>query len=90
MNENLEDRKNDEQQIKDHRRTSDEGEVVLMPMCGAVKDLPDFFELLGKMSDLEKQNNGLEEGAGDGIAYGITTTVNYAGMIYNNQVPKDA
>ncbi|MGN7761126.1 ABC transporter substrate-binding protein [Paenibacillus sp. 22594] len=79
-----------EDQIKIRMSTNDYGDVLLLPTSVAIKDLPDFFEPLGKMSDLEKQYTGLEERSVDGISYGIPITVNFSGVIYNKQVFKDA
>ncbi|MRN55957.1 ABC transporter substrate-binding protein [Paenibacillus monticola] len=79
-----------EDQIKIRMSTNDYGDVLLLPTSVAIKDLPDFFEPLGKMSDLEQQYTGLEERTVDGISYGIPITVNFSGVIYNKQVFKDA
>lgn len=79
-----------EDQIKIRMGTSDYGDVLLLPTSVAIKDLPEFFEPLGKMSDLEQQYTGLEERTVDGISYGIPVTVNFSGVIYNKQVFKDA
>lgn len=87
---NFEALSNYEDQIKIRMSTSDYGDVLLLPTSVAIKDLPDFFEPLGKKSDLEQQYTGLEERTVDGISYGIPITVNFSGVIYNKQVFKDA
>lgn len=87
---NFEALSNYEDQIKIRMSTSDYGDVLLLPTSVAIKDLPEFFEPLGKMSDLEQQYTGLEERTVDGISYGIPVTVNFSGVIYNKQVFKDA
>ncbi|WP_151737786.1 ABC transporter substrate-binding protein [Paenibacillus tengchongensis] len=79
-----------EDQIKIRMSTEDYGDVLLLPTSIAVKDLPDFFEPLGQLSEMEKTYTSLEERAVDGVAYGIPITVNYSGVIYNKQVFKDA
>jgi raffinose/stachyose/melibiose transport system substrate-binding protein len=81
---------NYEDQIKIRMSTRDYGDVLLLPTSVPIKDLPDFFEPLGKMADLEKQYTGLEERTVDGISYGIPMTINFSGVIYNKQVFKDA
>ncbi|NQX47766.1 extracellular solute-binding protein [Paenibacillus tritici] len=87
---NFEALSNYEDQIKIRMSTSDYGDVLLLPTSVPIKDLPEFFEPLGAMSDLEQQYTGLEERTVDGIAYGIPITVNFSGVIYNKQVFKDA
>lgn len=79
-----------EDQIKIRMSTSDYGDVLLLPTSIAVKDIPDFFEPLGKLEEMSKQYTGLEERAVDGVAYGIPMTINFNGIIYNKQVFKDA
>lgn len=79
-----------EDQIKIRMSTDDYGDVLLLPTSIAVKDIPDFFEPLGKLEDLEKQYTGLEDRTVDGISYGIPMTINFSGVIYNKQVFKDA
>lgn len=79
-----------EDQIKIRMSTSDYGDVLLLPTSIAIKDIPDFFEPLGTLEDMQKQYTGVEERAVDGMAYGIPMTINFNGVIYNKQVFKDA
>lgn len=79
-----------EDQIKIRMSTSDYGDVLLLPTSIAIKDIPDFFEPLGTLEDMQKQYTGVEERAVDGMAYGIPMTINFNGIIYNKQVFKDA
>jgi len=79
-----------EDQIKIRMSTSDYGDVLLIPTSVAIKDIPDFFEPLGKLADMSKEYTGVEERAVNGEAYGIPTNINFNGVIYNKQVFKDA
>ncbi|ASA19957.1 ABC transporter substrate-binding protein [Paenibacillus donghaensis] len=79
-----------EDQIKIRMSTEDYGDVLLLPTSVAIKDMPDFFEPLGQLAEMEQQYTGLEERAVDGVAYGIPITINYTGVIYNKKVFQDA
>lgn len=79
-----------EGQIKVRMNSSDYGDVLLLPTSVPLADLPQFFEPLGNYEDMKKQYNGLEERVVDGKVYGIPTTINYSGIVYNKKVFKDA
>lgn len=81
---------NYEDQIKIRMSTDDYGDVLLIPTSIAIKDIPDFFEPLGKLTDLEKTYIAVDERAVDGVAYGLPVTVNYSGVIYNKKVFESA
>ncbi|GGF74517.1 sugar ABC transporter substrate-binding protein [Paenibacillus albidus] len=81
---------NYEDQIKIRMSTEDYGDVLLLPTSVKIHDLPDFFEPLGKLADMEKEYTGLEERQVDGTVYGVPITINYSGLIYNKKVFSDA
>lgn len=79
-----------EGQIKVRMNSSDYGDVLLLPTSIPLADTPQFFEPLGNFEDMKKQYNGLEERTVDGKVYGIPTTINYSGLVYNKKVFADA
>lgn len=79
-----------EGQIKVRMNSSDYGDVLLLPTSIPLADTPQFFEPLGNFEDMKKQYNGLEERTVDGKVYGIPTTINFNGLVYNKKVFADA
>ncbi len=79
-----------EGQIKVRMNSNDYGDVLLLPTSIPLADTPQFFEPLGDFDEMKKQYNGLEERTVDGKVYGIATTINFNGIVYNKQVFEDA
>jgi len=79
-------------QTKIRMNTEDYGDVLLIPDDVPVQDLPDFFEPLGTVDEMEKEWIGVNEAekAYDGITYGIPNMVNAQGIVYNKEVFKEA
>lgn len=78
--------------IRTRMNTKDYGDVLFIPfsMNANPKEYADFFEPLGKVEELEKQYIDVTEADYDGIAYGIPTALNSLGIIYNEDVLKEA
>ena len=78
--------------IRTRMNTKDYGEVLFIPfsMNANPKEYADFFEPLGKVEELEKEYIDVTEADYDGIAYGIPTALNSLGIIYNEDVLKEA
>ncbi|MDQ0225389.1 sugar ABC transporter substrate-binding protein [Bacillus sp. 7586-K] len=77
-------------QITPRMNTQDYGDVLLIPTQVPIKDIPNFFEPLGKLEDMEKDYMGVEERAVDGTVYGIPIAVTYTGVVYNKKVFEEA
>lgn len=78
--------------IRTRMNTKDYGDVLFIPfsMNANPKEYADFFEPLGKAEELEKEYIDVTEADYDGIAYGIPTALNSLGIIYNEDVLKEA
>lgn len=78
--------------IRTRMNTKDYGDVLFIPfsMNANPKEYADFFEPLGKVEELEKEYIDVTEADYDGIAYGIPTALNSLGIIYNEDVLKEA
>ena len=70
--------------------TSDYGDVLVIPRTVNLDQLPNFFTDLGTVADLGKTYNYINEAAYDGEVYGIATTGNAQGIVYNKKVWADA
>src|SRR5579871_4979278 len=63
--------------------TKDYGDVLNIPPSVSNDKFADFFSVLGTVDDLSKKYNFVNNGAYDGNVYGLATTGNANGMIYN-------
>lgn len=70
--------------------TTDYGDVLNIPPSVTADKFPDFFTPLGSVADLGKKYQFINEGAYNGTVYGIATTGNANGLIYNKDVFKAA
>ena len=66
--------------------TTDYGDVLNIPPSVPANKFPDFFSPLGTVADLGQKYNFINEGAYDGTVYGIATTGNANGLLYNKEV----
>jgi ABC-type glycerol-3-phosphate transport system substrate-binding protein len=77
-------------QITPRMNTEDYGDVLLMAPQVPIEDIPNFFEPLGKLAEMEKDYMGVEERTVDGTVYGIPIAVTYTGVVYNKKVFAEA
>ncbi|MBI1279260.1 MAG: extracellular solute-binding protein [Anaerolineaceae bacterium] len=70
--------------------TTDYGDVLNIPPSVPADKFPQFFSVLGTVDELGQKYNFINEGAYDGNVYGIATTGNANGMLYNKDVFKAA
>src|ERR1044071_3545989 len=70
--------------------TTDYGDVLNIPPSVSADKFSQFFSPLGTVDDLGQKYNFINEGAYDGTVYGIATTGNANGMLYNKDVFKAA
>ncbi|MEO8606548.1 MAG: extracellular solute-binding protein [Chloroflexota bacterium] len=66
--------------------TTDYGDVLNIPPSLSADKYPDFFTPLGTVDDLGAKYQFINEGAYDGMVYGIATTGNANGLLYNKEV----
>ncbi len=66
--------------------TTDYGDVLNIPPSLSADKFPQFFTPLGTVDELGKKYNFINEGAYDGTVYGIATTGNANGLLYNKEV----
>lgn len=78
--------------IRTRMNTKDYGDVLFIPfsMNANPSEYKDFFEPLGKVDELDDEYIDVTEADYDGIAYGIPTALNSLGIIYNEDVLKEA
>ncbi len=75
------------------RMTSgDYGDVLLVPfsMTSKPEELPNFIEPLGTESEIAKKYNFADQAMYEGKTYALPISVNTLGMLYNEDVFKDA
>lgn len=77
-------------EIMPRMNTKEYGDVLLIPVQVPIENIPDYFEPLGSLEDMEKEYRGVEERAVNGTVYGIPIAVNYTGIIYNKAVFEEA
>jgi raffinose/stachyose/melibiose transport system substrate-binding protein len=77
-------------EVATRMNTKDYGDVLNIPPSVPASKFPDFFTSLGTVADLGKKYQFINEGAYDGNVYGIATTGNANGMLYNKEVFKAA
>ena len=79
-------------QTKTRMSSTEYGDVLMIPNTLSIDEWPNYFEPLGKESDLSKKYYGLD-GMGDqfgGTIYGIPSAMNCSGMVYNKKLFKEA
>ena len=78
--------------ISTRMNTKDYGDVFFVPfsMSGNPSDYHNYLEPLGKVDELEKEYIDVTEADYDGIAYGLPAAVNSLGIVYNEDVLKEA
>lgn len=77
-------------EVKIRMNTQDYGDVLLIPNDIPTNQLPDFFEPLGMVDELNDKYNFVTEKAFDGQVYGIPVTGNAHGIVYNKAVFEEA
>jgi len=77
-------------EIMPRMNTKEYGDVLLIPVQIPIENIPDYFEPLGSLEDMEKDYRGVEERAVNGTVYGIPIAVTYTGVIYNTAVFEEA
>lgn len=77
-------------EVATRMNTKDYGDVLNIPPSVSNDKFPDFFTPLGTVADLGKKYQFINEGAYNGTVYGIATTGNANGLIYNKNVFKAA
>ncbi len=70
--------------------TTDYGDVLNIPPSLSADKFVQFFSPLGTVEELGKKYQFISEGAYDGTVYGIATTGNANGLLYNKEVFKAA
>jgi raffinose/stachyose/melibiose transport system substrate-binding protein len=77
-------------EIMPRMNTEDYGDVQYLPVQVPIEDIPNFFEPLGTLDEMEEKYLGVEEREVDGTVYGIPIAVTYTGIIYNKAVFEEA
>ncbi len=77
-------------EIMPRMNTEDYGDVQYLPVQVPIEDIPNFFEPMGQLDEMEENYLGVEERAVDGTVYGIPIAVTYTGIIYNKAVFEEA
>lgn len=77
-------------EVKIRMNTTDYGDVLLIPNDIPTNQLPDFFEPLGPVAELDETYTFVTEKAFDGQVYGIPVTGNAHGIVYNKAVFEEA
>src|SRR5260370_6098142 len=77
-------------EVATRMNTKDYGDVLNIPPSLSATKFPDFFTPLGTVADLGKKYQFINEGAFNGTVYGIATTGNANGLLYNKEVFKAA
>lgn len=78
--------------IRTRMNTEDYGDVLFVPfsMSGTPEKYGDYLEPLGKVDELDDKYIDVTEADYDGTAYGLPTALNSLGIIYNEDVLKEA
>lgn len=79
-----------EGQIMPRMNTKDYGDVLLVPTSIPLDDIPDFFEPLGDLEEMQDKYYSLDERSVDGTVYGMPIAINYSGIVYNKKVFEEA
>lgn len=75
-----------EQDVRTRMTTDDYGDVLVIPNSVTPAELPTFFEPLGTVADLGQKYRFINEQAFEGNVYGIATTANAQGLVYNKKI----
>lgn len=75
-----------EGEVRTRMNTKEYGDVLGIPNTVTPAQLPDFFEPLGKVDELEKTYRFLRDKTYDGVSYGIPVVGNTQGIVYNKTV----
>ncbi|WP_062319691.1 ABC transporter substrate-binding protein [Halolactibacillus sp. JCM 19043] len=70
--------------------TQDFGDVQYLPTELPIQDIPNFFEPMGSLEEMQEKYLGVEERAVNDTVYGIPIAVTYTGVIYNKAVFEEA
>ncbi|MBC7871572.1 MAG: extracellular solute-binding protein, partial [Chitinophagaceae bacterium] len=73
-------------EVSTRLNTTDYGDVLNIPPSVSPDKFPDFFSPLGTVEELGAKYNFINEGAYDGTVYGLATTGNAQGLLYNKEV----
>lgn len=78
--------------IRTRMNTKDYGDVLFVPfsMNANPADYMDYFEPLGNVDELDDKYIDVTEADHDSIAYGVPAALNSLGIIYNEEVLKEA
>lgn len=77
-------------EVKIRMNTKDYGDVLLIPNEIPTDQLPDFFEPLGSVEELDEEYMFVTEKSIDDQVYGIPVTGNAQGIVYNKAVFEEA
>ncbi|UOQ48453.1 ABC transporter substrate-binding protein [Gracilibacillus caseinilyticus] len=77
-------------EIMPRMNTEDYGDVQYIPVQVPIEDIPNFFEPMGTLEDMQEKYLGVEERQVDGTVYGIPIALTYTGVIYNKAVFEEA
>jgi len=75
-----------EGEVRTRMSTADYGDVLAIPNAIAPAQLPDFFEPLGKLTDLESTYRFIKAQSYEGTTYGIPMLANTQGIVYNKKL----
>jgi raffinose/stachyose/melibiose transport system substrate-binding protein len=75
-----------EGEVRIRMNTAEYGDVLMIPNSITPQELPTFFEPLGTVDELGKTYRFINEQAYKGTVYGIATTGNANGLVYNKKV----
>lgn len=70
--------------------TQDFGDVQYLPVELPIEDIPNFFEPLGQLEEMEEDYLAVEEREVNGTVYGVPIAVTYTGVVYNKAVFEEA
>src|SRR5664279_1196817 len=79
-----------EGEVATRMNTKDYGDVLNIPRSLTQDKYPDFFTPLGTVADLGKKYQFINQAAFNGNVYGIATTGNANGLLYNKDIFKAA
>jgi ABC-type glycerol-3-phosphate transport system substrate-binding protein len=66
------------------------GDVCMIPTTIPLTELKNYFQPLGQLAALEKTYNFADNRANGGIVYGVSSTNNVQGIVYNKKVFQQA
>ena len=77
-------------QVKTRMNSDDYGDLLMIPGDIKAQDYENFFEPLGKKSDLSEKYLSLNDRSYQGTSYGIPSQLNATGLVVNMKVFEDA